>query len=184
MFFSIGNLGFNPEAPEGMQNFYPGRSTMMFDPDGVELLYKVSDFEPNFFRALLVNLVKLSFLAMLGVCASTVLSFPVALLLGFAIFIIGALTPFLSIAVDHYAPDSAARVDQWVIRSIAVSAEWLLGAFGKVNPNGNLVEGKLVSWQLLLRTFFMLGIVWSGLTFLIGYLSFRRKELAIYSGHG
>ena len=43
---------------------------------------------------------------------------------------------------------------------------------------------RLVSWGAVIRTLLVLGLAWSGLALVIGYLAFRRKELAIYSGQG
>jgi hypothetical protein len=31
---------------------------------------------------------------------------------------------------------------------------------------------------------FVIGIAWTGTTLIIGWLAFRRKELAVYSGQG
>ena len=57
-------------------------------------------------------------------------------------------------------------------------------AFGEAQGNGPVVEGRLVSWNDVGRTFVMIGVGWSGVLLVLGYLSFRRKELAIYSGQG
>jgi hypothetical protein len=82
------NLDFDANA----KAFVPGPYTFNWDQDGVEVLYRVGGFEANYLRAMSVNLVKLSFLAMLAVCSATFLSFPVACLLSFAIFLAGSLS--------------------------------------------------------------------------------------------
>ena len=64
----------------------------MFDADEFEIMWQASSFESNFARAMIVNWVKLAFLAMLGVVASTFLSFPVAMLLAFTVFAGGSMT--------------------------------------------------------------------------------------------
>ena len=50
--------------------------------------------------------------------------------------------------------------------------------------SGALVEGRLVPTELVLRTLGLIGIAWSGVMLIVGFIVFRRKELAIYSGQG
>jgi hypothetical protein len=57
-------------------------------------------------------------------------------------------------------------------------------SFGDARANGPVVEGRLVSWELVLRTFALIGVAWSGVMLLFGFIVFRRKEIAIYSGQG
>jgi type IV secretory pathway VirB2 component (pilin) len=47
-----------------------------------------------------------------------------------------------------------------------------------------VVEGRLVPWSALVRTVAVIGVAWTGLAFVAGFLAFRRKEIAIYSGQG
>ena len=60
----------------------------------------------------------------------------------------------------------------------------LLKGFGEYKPAQNLVEGKLIPWSDVLIGFMKLGIAWSGLSMLIGWLVIRSRQLAIYSGEG
>jgi ABC-type transport system involved in multi-copper enzyme maturation permease subunit len=173
-----------------------GSGLLMFDPGGVELLFRVGEFESNFLRAVLGMWIKLSFLAMLGVAASTLLSFPVACLLSFTVFLAGTIAPFLASSLNEYYPpvlregdwSNVGLVIQWsfqsVIRFIAQVIVWLLENFGSFNPNRLLVEGRLISWWLLGVGLWVIGIVWSGMALLVGYVVFRRRELATYSGQG
>ena len=57
-------------------------------------------------------------------------------------------------------------------------------SFGEASANGPLVEGRLVSLGLVLRTFALIGIAWSGVVLVLSLVVFRRKEIAIYSGQG
>lgn len=178
----IGNLGLRGDEE------LPGESTLMWDADGIEVLFKVGGFEANFLRALLLEWTKLAFLAMLGCCCGTVLSFPVALLFTATVFSIGSLTPFLAEAIEYYTvePSEPVLVQAFhaVILAIAIAAHWLLSGFGAVSGETLLVEGRLVSWAMVARAFLVLGVVWSGGALLVGWLAFRRKEIAIYSGQG
>ncbi|MDZ4829137.1 MAG: hypothetical protein SGJ09_02935 [Phycisphaerae bacterium] len=171
----------------GNPTVIPGIGVMLFKPDAFEVLYRVDTFEWNFIRALAVQFMKLAFLSMFGVCAATVLSFPVACVLSFTVLSIGSLAPFLGMSLDEYRIKSDApalwQAFQFVIKTVATGAEWMLRAFGEVRPTALLVEGRVIGWPDLLRTFVIIGAVWTGGAFVLGYVVFRRKELATYSGN-
>ncbi len=173
-----------------------GYGFINFEEKDFEVLYKVANFEGNFFRAILIALIKLSFLSMLGIACSTFLSFPVACLLSFTIFIGGSLGPFLAMAIDIYEPMDAQFVD-WSDLGAAVLWLWqsfitllgkglvfTLGAFGEFSPTQDLVEGKLIPWYRVVWGVLVLGGVWSGAALVIGYTVIRSRQLAIYSGEG
>lgn len=174
----------------------PGVGTAMlyFDEEDFELLYRVGGFEGNFLRAMLVMLVKLGFLAGLAVCCATFLSFPVACLASFTIFMAATLGPYLAYSLEYYVPLEANRVDwsniglamQWIfesgIRVIAQFSVFMLEAFGEYRPTNKLVNGLAVTWGTVLFSFLHLAVIWSGLTLVVGYVVLRRRQLAIYSG--
>lgn len=186
---SLANL-FDPPPDMG------GRGSINFEEDGFEVLYKVANFEGNFLRAVLVAWTKLAFLAMLGICCATFLSFPVAALFSFTIFIAGAMGPFLAMSLELYAPRHHTRVDwsnvgmviewgfQWVVRLIAEGLVVALRAFGEYSSTQNLVEGRFIPWSDVAVGFLILGVFWSGAALLVGYLVIRSRQLAIYSGQG
>lgn len=167
-----------------------------FEENDFELLYKVGSFEANFFRAVFVDWVKLSFLAMLGICCATFLNFPVACLTSFTVFIAGTIGPFLAESLEEYYPTAAAAMDwgniglviQWAfqsaIRAIAQAIVFLLESFGEYRPTQSLIEGRLIEWSAVANGLVKVGLVWSGLALIAGYLVIRRRQLAIYSGHG
>jgi ABC-type transport system involved in multi-copper enzyme maturation permease subunit len=169
-------------------NFTPGEGTIVFDPDGIEILYAVGSFGGNFARAMGVQWTKLAFLAMLGVASATILSFGVACLLAFTIFVAAQLAPFIQISVEQYRiAEETPVVLQWVqlvIKGIAFTSQWLLGAFGATKPVDALVDGRSIGLTALVQSALFIGIGWTGLALALGWLGFRRKELAIYSGVG
>jgi len=169
-------------------NFMPGEGTIVFDPDGIEVLYSVGGFAGNFAQAMGVQWTKLAFLAMLGVASATMLSFGVACLLAFTIFVAAQLAPFIQISVEQYRiADDTPVVLQWVqlaVKGIAFLSQWLLGAFGAIKPVDALVDGRSIGLTAVLQSFALIGLGWTGLTLVLGWLGFRRKELAIYSGVG
>jgi hypothetical protein len=172
------------------------RGELNFEEDDFELLYQVASFESNFLRAVIITWVKLGFLAMLGIAASTMLSFPVACLFSFTIFLGGTVGPFLALSLEEYYPPATSQMDwtnigmvlQWMFQSfIRFTAQGLvfaLHSFGEYRPTQSLVEGRLISWRAVLGGFFWLGVVWSGTAMVFGFLVIRNRQLAIYSGHG
>lgn len=175
---------------------YYGRGTMSFDKGGIELLYRVGDFEANFFRAMCVLWIKLAFLAALALTAATFLSFPVACMMTLTIFASGTLAPYLSESLQQYVPPPTSSVDfgnighiiQWAfentIRGIANVMVFVLDGFGAQRPTDQLVNGMLVSWGSVLKGVLTIGVMWSGLTLTVGTLILRKRQLAIYSGSG
>ena len=98
-----------------------------------------------------------------------------------------SLRPFLATSVDEYrirTDSSALKAFEAVVKSIAGVTEFTVRAYGDAKANGPLVEGRLISWAQLGRTFGLIGLAWSGIVLFLGFFAFRRKELAIYSGQG
>jgi hypothetical protein len=120
----------------------------------------------------------------------------VACLLSFTIFLGGTLGPFLAISLKEYYPPETSQMDwhnlglviQWLfqnfIRATAQGLVFALHSFGEYRPTQSLVQGRLISWNAVLGGFFWLGVVWSGVAQVVGYLVMRNRQLAIYSGHG
>jgi len=79
---------------------------------------------------------------------------------------------------------SALKAFELVVKTIAGATEFTVRSFGEAKGNGPLVEGRLISWFDVVRTFALIGVAWSGLVLAAGVFAFRRKELAIYSGQG
>lgn len=182
------NGGFSESPSAETRKFFANGASLVFDADGLEILWQAASFESNFVRALIIDWIKLAFLGMLGIAAATFLSFPVAILLAFTVFIGGSMTPFISTSIDQFRPDAEAvlpvRMIQIVIAAIARSVEWLLRPFGQASPNRLVIEGRLVSVGAMIQNLLVIGIFWSGATLAAGWAVFRRRELATYSGHG
>jgi hypothetical protein len=174
----------------------PGAGALNFEAKDFELLYKVGSFEGNFLRAVMLDWVKLSFLAVLGIACATFLSFPVACMTSFTVFIAGSLGPFLAESLRQYYPPSLGAVDwgdaghviQWMfmssIKAVAQGLVYLLQAFGSYRPTQSLVEGRLISWIAVGAGAVRIGVLWSVLALGLGFAVLRKRQLAIYSGHG
>jgi hypothetical protein len=176
------NVGFDG------QGFFPGAMPMNFDDDGIEVMHRVGSFEANFLRAALVDWAKLVFLAALGVATASVLSFPVATLLSFTIFLTASMSAFLAIALDRFsAPQDAdfgVRAFYAFVQVVAGGAQGALSAFGDAATTQDLVEGRVIPWSVVLKAVALIAVLWSGVAFLVSWIGFSRKEIAIYSGAG
>jgi len=176
-----------PNSPYGALNF---------EADDFELLYKVASFESNFARAMLITLTKLSFLSVLGILFATFLSFPVACLASFTVFVGGSLSPFLHMSLQEFMIPpifqmesfTAAQFVEYVfkqfIRGVGYAIVFTMGGFGEYRPTHELVQGRYIPWMHVVYSLLRLGLIWSGVCLVVGYLVMRRRELAIYSGHG
>lgn len=180
---------------EPQPNYY-FKSALSFDTDGIQLLYRVGNFESNFFRAILVLLIKLSFLAALAIAASTFLSFPVACMITLTVFIGGTMSPYLSQSLEYYFPPATSDLNignialtiQWAfehtVHAIASAMVFCLDGFGSQRPTNQLVNGMLVSWGAVFKGFITTGVIWSGAVLCIGTFILKKRQLAIYSGKG
>jgi hypothetical protein len=185
---------YQPTPEQQAGGIYAG--SLNFEETDFEVLHKVGNFESNFFRAVLVSWVKLAFLAALGICTATFLSFPVACLLSFTVFLAGVLGPYLAESLLYWYDPQVKELDftkpllviqwvfLWVIRQVADLLVFLLGAFGEYKPSQNLVEGRLIPWSTVFGAVLRLGVLWSMLAMVVGWLVMRRRQLAIYSGQG
>lgn len=190
------------ELKISIYNFYQpppgkeGRGSISFDADGIKMLYRVGEFEPNFLRAIIVLWIKLAFLAAIGISVATFLSFSVATLVTFTIFASGLMGPWLAESLQLYLPPVTSEVDfrdigmviQWgfenVIRGIASFLVFMLRGFGDQQPTSQLVQGMFISWGSVFQGFITIGVLWSGFAITIGTIVLRKRQLAIYSGSG
>ncbi len=148
-------------------------TTVIFPPDGLEVLYKADSFTSNFVRSVLLILFRLIFLACLGILASTFLSFPVAILLCLVLFLTASFSGFVIESFDFLSRNIGIVYSytlKWAIR--------LLPQFDEYNPAKFIVPARLLSWSVLAKcALFMVGIK-AFLVFVLGLLIFSYKEIA------
>jgi hypothetical protein len=158
----------------GFFNVPLNNTVVIFPPkDGLEVLYKADTFTANFLRAVLLILLRLIFLACLGILASTFLSFPVAILLCLAIFFTGTISSFCLESFD-FLGKNLSSVYFYTIRPIVQ----LLPQFDKFSPAKFLVPARLLSWSLLAKVAFTLICIKAVLLWLVALLIFSYKEIA------
>jgi ABC-type transport system involved in multi-copper enzyme maturation permease subunit len=155
--------------------------------DGIQVLYPAATFGENVVRAGLVIFTRLAFIALVGIWASTFLSFPVAVLLSLVVFMIGYMANFIftdlisqmyvfgSSMVPPWAPLN--RLDD-ALRNVLRGFFMLFPNFGKFNVVPNLSEGMVIRWGTLRDCFLMLIVVRGGVLALTGWAIFKRRELA------
>ncbi|MHC4976608.1 MAG: ABC transporter permease [Planctomycetota bacterium] len=160
--------------------------SMRFPPDELKILYTAGGYEINFVRIFSAMLIKLGFLSAVGVFAAASLSFPVACFLTALILFAAETSGFLQEGVDIYVR-MAEKNDQYVllretIAAIARPVAWMFTAYDNIRPGNNLIEGRLLSWSSLAQGFLILAL-WATTALFAAWQVFKRRELAIYSGH-
>ena len=158
----------------GFLNVPLNNTVVIFPPeDGLEVLYKADTFTANFLRSVLLILLRLIFLACLGILASTFLSFPVAILFCLAIFFTGTISGFCLESFD-YLSKNLSSVYSYTVRPVVQ----LLPQFDKFSPTKFLVPARLLRWSLLAKVVFSLICIKAVLLWLVALLIFSYKEIA------
>ncbi|MCL4220606.1 MAG: hypothetical protein KJZ65_04475 [Phycisphaerales bacterium] len=178
-----GQLGI---APDGQMAVALNPRTITFPPGGLQVTYQAGSFRTNFVRVVAVLWLKLAFLAMLAIWASTFLSFSVASLVAISVFLMAEMAGFITKSVETYSTAD----HQGHTQLVKVIAAWvstrvasIFSVYANLEPVGRLVDGRLMSWSGVIGGALVLSVA-TGLLYLLGVVTFRRRELAIYSGHG
>lgn len=153
----------------------PFNNTVVIFPaeDGLELLYKTDTFTANFLRAVVLILLRLIFLACLGILASTFLSFPVAVLLCLTVLFTGTISGFCLESFE-YLSQGVGSIYSWTVRPIV----GFLPQFDKISVAKFLVPGRLLSWSFLGKVALSLVCIKGGVLWLAALVIFSYKEIA------
>ncbi|MSU63909.1 MAG: hypothetical protein EXS31_16205 [Pedosphaera sp.] len=159
--------------------------------DGMEVLYREGSFGLNFARGLCIILCWLSFLAAIGLAASSYLSFPVASFVSVGVLIVGFSSGTISQvieqgtigAVNHETgvADQPAAID-FVALPVFKSLLKLIQLVEGFSPIDALSSGRSISWLILGQAFFQICVVLGGIICLAGIGIFQRRELATAQG--
>jgi hypothetical protein len=144
------------------------------EKDGLEVLYKADDFEPNYMRGVILIGFRLIFLACLGMLASSFLSFPVSILLCLAIFFTGTISGFVIEAFGTTLGENISGLYSYTVIPIIK----LLPQFDKFNPVKFLIPGRLISWSLLAEALGFMVFVKAVLLLVLGLVIFSHREIA------
>jgi len=173
--FAIGADAIADDGTLGIAFFNnPSLNQTTIIPEELEVLYQTGGFTENFIRAVLMILVRLVFLAVLGISLTTWLSFPVAILVCVTVFFIGLTNGFILDAIGSLSATAG------IIYSLTVKPLlWLLPQFdGDYNPNGYIVDGRTIRWTFLAMTAIVTLFVKGLLMLFAGMLIFSRREVA------
>jgi ABC-type transport system involved in multi-copper enzyme maturation permease subunit len=160
-----------------------GRMSLSFsDESSLQLMYPVASFENNFWRPAVVMLWRLVFLSMLGVVAGCLLSFPVAAQLVMTIWIIAAGSSYISDALDYTPSEGLAASPSAIYSSTMLpllkSATSILGQYNTPDAAALLADGRFVPTSQVVWNGIIIGIAWTLLALVIGFVFFWKKELA------
>ena len=153
----------------------PVNNTVVIFPleDGLEVLYKADTFGGNFIRAVLLILLRLIFLACLGILASSFLSFPVAILFCLVIFFTATFSNFV-IESFNLLGQNLSSMYSYTVKPVIQ----LLPQFDKFNPTKFLVPAQLISWYLVAKAIGLMVCIKALLLLLIALLVFGFREIA------
>jgi len=159
-------------------------STIVFPPDGMEMSYEASGYRGNFLRGITLLWVKLAFIAMLTITASTFLSFPVACMVSFGSFLAAEGSSYLLKSVEVFGWDEdggVVMILKMTAATITAGVGELFSVYDRLNPIDSIINGKLITWNDTLVSVVSLGVV-TLILFLVASFIFSKRELAIYSG--
>ncbi|UCF16205.1 MAG: hypothetical protein JSW59_01850, partial [Phycisphaerales bacterium] len=152
----------------------PGnRAPVIFPLDGLEVLYKADSFGGNFVRAFLLILLRLIFLACMGLLASTFLSFPVAVLFCLVLFFTASFSTFV-VESFGYLGESIGMVYSYTLKQVIR----LLPHFDEYNPTKFLVPARLLEWSMLAKCVAYMICVKAFLLLVFALVIFKCREIA------
>lgn len=153
-------------------------------PDGLEVLMPAGSYVLNFLRVMAVMWLKLGFIAAITIAAATIVSFPVACLIAFVTLFAAETAAGLAEALDFYYKPGHSRYEWWraPFYYLGMPIAWTFQWYTELKPTDSLVSGRLLPWSALGKGSLFL-IIWSSVALAVGVGVFRKRELALYSGH-
>jgi len=153
--------------------------------EGMQILYRAGGFEMNFLRGLVLILCRIGFLAIVGIVASTFLSFSVASLFTLTVYVFGSAASYISefIGMSAGSVFTAEMLKNVPVRNLAhrffyEALLYLFPNLAEFNPIGRLTTGMMIEWLDMFRAIFFLVIIYGGVAAVLGYIIFNRRELA------
>ncbi|MCA9273636.1 MAG: hypothetical protein KDA31_11400 [Phycisphaerales bacterium] len=162
----------------------PNDELIQFPGGGLSLSYPAGSYHANYARTMGILWLKLAFLAMLGIFCSTFLSFPVASMVSFGVFLMAESAGYVRLAVDNYSTlggNNQVNFLKVIISFISYAVSWIFNVYSDLKPVEKLVNGQMVGGVDMLVAGAVIGI-WCAVLFVASVLIFRKRELAIYSG--
>lgn len=166
-----------------------------------KVFYRVGSFEMNLTKAMLIAWFKLCFLAMFGIVAGSLVSFPVAAMVSIVVFVTATFSGIIQDSLDAYI--SVADGGTWqvvtgtasklltslgqgnvsdafrlLLRIIGEGFTLIVPSFGEFPTADPLSSGKAIGSDLIINAGLKLGLLWTGVIGLLGLWLFSRREIA------
>ncbi|HNX26369.1 MAG TPA: hypothetical protein PKK48_03090 [Phycisphaerae bacterium] len=167
-----------PKPAQSVMSVSAPAIPLIIPMNDVRVLYRVGGFEANFFRALLLILFQLAFLAALGVFCSSFLAFPVASLACFALLGCGLLVNWVSESLSWGKTAGGFDFVNFMGSLVVEILRALMPNLGSTSPAEKLVDGKVLSWVAVGVTFIKVVIVRTFIYLAMGCLIYNKRELA------
>ncbi len=156
--------------------------------DGIEALYREGGFAMNFFRGQVIIFLWIALLAIIGLAASSFLSFPVASFVAASILIIGFSGGVLTDVVEQGA--ALGPVDHETGMRQKGTLDYVVVPFFTVllkmvnlaldyNPVESISSGRSVTWREMFKAVTTIGIIMGGAISTFGMVVFSRREMAL-----
>jgi hypothetical protein len=170
----------------------PNQTALLFSlEDGLEVLYRVGGFGPNFVRGLGVVLCWMALFAALGLAAASLLSFPVAAFLSLALLTLGLSSGTLSNVVSEgtimgYDGENRTQghspADNVIVPAFRAALS-VINLVEQFSPIDSLSTGRTITWAQLSLAVAQIVLLLGGLLGGIGIFIFNRRELATAQGN-
>ena len=157
------------------------RRPVQFEPGDLQVLYVVGGFTGNLARAAALMWVRLAFLGMFAVVAGALMSMPVAMTVtGFAALIatFGASLAGLLSSTRNLTGSQVVDAGYSAVVEVVILLTRLLSSYGEVGLGALLADGRWVRGVDVLRTGGIVGLVWVGIVFVVGWALLSRREIA------
>lgn len=145
------------------QELIPAGAVTFSGKEGFQVLYRVDTFGANFWRGMTLLWIRLAFLAILGIAATTFLSFPVACTFCLSACVVLA---------------GAGQVVDGVQLAPLASILSHPSSFTLPDIPGRLADGRLISGDELLAHLLRIGGIWTLGCGVLGWCILRRREIA------
>ncbi|OPZ34653.1 MAG: ABC-2 family transporter protein [Synergistetes bacterium ADurb.BinA166] len=173
-------LRYTNTDPDGVGALFP------FE-DGVQILYPSHGIGMNFLMIGGLMFSKLTLIAIVGIFASTFMSFPVAVFFSLVVFVVGHLASFIftDLLKDLYLFGTS-MVPPWMpLRAGDEILRNLIAGFFSVFPNFAqydlvpvMTDGILISYHPVLNCFVSFVVIRGGVLAVLAWYIYRRRELA------
>ncbi len=154
-------------------------SSMKINQADVAVLVPVGSFTANFTRGMLLVLLRLAFMAALGVCFGSFLGFAVGVVACFAVLPFGLFRGYLTEATGMLKTQQGeVTLFGWVTRGIMWVMKALLPDLESTSGAERLVDGLFIPWMDLASAGFWVLVIRSSLLVLLACWIWHRRELS------